>query len=202
MTPRYDAVFVILSVIVAMLASFAALDLAGRVRSRSGATRLGWLAGGGTVMGLGIWSMHFIGMLAFHLPVPMGYDVTVTLLSMLIAMIVSGFALFVVSRDRLGARALIGGGILMGLGISSMHYTGMAAMETSPPITYDPVLFSASVAIAIAAACAALFIAFTLRSGTGWRKYAKFGSAIIMGFAITGMHYTGMAAAQFHPDTY
>ena len=152
-------------------------------------------------MGVGIWSMHFVGMLAFHLPIPMGYDLPITLLSMLIAMLVSGFALFIVSRDTLSARNLTGGGVLMGLGICAMHYTGMAAMETNPPITYEPVLFAASVAIAIAAAFAALWIAFTLRSELAWTKYAKFGSAIIMGLAITGMHYTGMAAAQFHPDT-
>src|SRR5688500_20249594 len=102
MTPRYDAVFVILSVIVAMLASFAALDLAGRVRSRSGATRLGWLAGGGTVMGLGIWSMHFVGMLAFHLPVPIGYDVPLMLLSVVVALAASLRALMVVGPAPLG----------------------------------------------------------------------------------------------------
>jgi diguanylate cyclase (GGDEF)-like protein len=89
----------------------------------------------------------------------------------------------------------------MGLGICCMHYSGMAAMETSPGITYDALLFAASVAIAMAASFAALVIAFTLRSDTGWMRYAKFGSAIIMGFAITGMHYTGMAAAQFDPNT-
>ena len=89
MRHSYDAIFVILSVIVAMLASFAALDLAGRVRSESGATRLGWIAGGGTVMGLGIWSMHFIGMLAFHLPVPIWYDVPLMLLSVVVAIAAS-----------------------------------------------------------------------------------------------------------------
>jgi diguanylate cyclase len=118
-----------------------------------------------------------------------------------IAVIVSGFALYLVSRDTLSARNLIGGGILMGIGICAMHYTGMAAMQTHPHITYQPLLFSASVAIAIAASFAALLIAFTLRDGKGWKRYAKLGAAVVMGFAITGMHYTGMAAAQFAPDT-
>jgi diguanylate cyclase (GGDEF)-like protein len=152
-------------------------------------------------MGTGIWSMHFIGMLAFSLPIPMGYDIPVTLLSMLIAVIVSGFALYTVSRDKLAWTNLIVGGILMGIGIASMHYTGMAAMQTSPPIQYDPLLFAASVAIAIGASLAALAIAFTLRTDSVWMIYAKYAAAVIMGIAITGMHYTGMAAARFAPDT-
>jgi diguanylate cyclase (GGDEF)-like protein len=152
-------------------------------------------------MGTGIWSMHFIGMLAFSLPVPMGYDVPITLLSMLIAVIVSGFALYTVSRDKVTRTNLVVGGILMGIGIASMHYTGMAAMQTSPPIQYDPLLFAASVAIAIGASLAALAIAFTLRTDSVWMIYAKYAAAVVMGIAITGMHYTGMAAAQFAPDT-
>jgi diguanylate cyclase (GGDEF)-like protein len=114
---------------------------------------------------------------------------------------VSGFALFTVSRDSLSTRNFVLGGILMGIGICAMHYTGMAAMQTHPPITYDPAIFSASVGIAIAASHAALWIAFTLRSDSTWMKYAKLGSAVIMGLAITGMHYTGMAAANFAADT-
>lgn len=201
MTATYNYWLVFVSLLVAILASYTALDLATRITASRGRAATAWLVGGAFSMGVGIWSMHFVGMLAFHLPIPMGYNVPVTLASMLIAILVSGFALFIVSRDTLSARNLTVGGVLMGLGICAMHYTGMAAMETSPPITYEPVLFSASVGIAIAAAFAALWIAFTLRSATEWTHYAKFGSAIIMGFAITGMHYTGMAAAQFHPDT-
>ena len=131
----------------------------------------------------------------------MGYDVPITLLSMLIAVVVSGFALFIVTRLTVSNRNLAVGGVLMGLGICAMHYTGMAAMEMSPPIRYDPWLFAASVAIAIVAALAALWIAFHLRANENWMIYAKLGSAVIMGFAITGMHYTGMAAAHFAPDT-
>lgn len=129
MTPRYDAVFVILSVIVAMLASFAALDLAGRVRSRSGATRLGWLTGGGTVMGLGIWSMHFVGMLAFHLPVPIGYDVPRMLLSVVVAIAASLLALMVISRPTLRLLTLVPGGILMGGAIAGMHAAEFAPSQ-------------------------------------------------------------------------
>jgi diguanylate cyclase (GGDEF)-like protein len=131
----------------------------------------------------------------------MAYDVGITIGSMLIAIVVSGFALLTVTRDTLSLRRLAAGGILMGLGICSMHYTGMAAMEVEPGIRYDTLLFAASVAIAITAATVALWLSFTLRSHGKWRVYARLGSAVIMGLAIVGMHYTGMAAANFAPDT-
>ena len=137
----YNYWLVVLSVLVATLASYTALDLTSRITASKGRAAKLWLLGGAFSMGTGIWSMHFIGMLAFKLPVPMGYDVPVTLLSMLIAIVVSGFALYTVTRSRLTARNLLTGGVLMGIGIASMHYTGMAAMETSPPIKYDPALF-------------------------------------------------------------
>ncbi len=201
MIATYNYWLVFISVLVAILASYTTLDLVTRITASSGRAARAWLVGGAFSMGVGIWSMHFVGMLAFHLPIPMSYDVATTLLSMLIAIVVSGFALFMVSRDTFSARNLVVGGVLMGLGICSMHYTGMAAMQTHPPIQYDPMLFAASVAIAIAAAFAALWIAFTLRAAADWMRYAKVAAAIVMGFAITGMHYTGMAAAQFHVDT-
>src|SRR6185369_15750417 len=124
-------------------------------------------------------------------------DVPVTLLSMLIAILVSGFALYVVSRATLGWRRLLVAGALMGGGICAMHYTGMAAMKMDPGIHYNPVLFGASVVIAVVASLAALWITFTLRANSSWMRLAKLGSAVVMGFAITGMHYTGMAAAEF-----
>ena len=201
MAGTYNYWLVFVSLLVAILASYTALDLATRITASRGNGARAWLVGGAFAMGMGIFSMHFVGMLAFSLPIPMGYDVAVTLLSLLIAVIVSGFALYMVSRETLSPGKLIGAGVLMGLGICAMHYTGMAAMETHPHITYQPALFSASVGIAIAASFAALWIAFTLRDDKGWKKYAKLGSAVVMGFAITGMHYTGMAAAQFAPDT-
>ena len=201
MTGTYNAWLVLLSVLVATLASYTALDLATRITASKGRNARLWLCGGAFSMGTGIWSMHFLGMLAFSLPVPMGYDVGITLLSMLIAIVVSAFALYIVSRDKLTPRNLLAGGVLMGIGIASMHYTGMAAMLTSPPIQYDPVLFTASVAVAILASLAALAIAFTLRADSVWMIYAKYAAALIMGIAISGMHYTGMAAARFAPDT-
>jgi diguanylate cyclase len=201
MAGTYNSWVVLLSLLVAILASYTALDLASRIAASTGAAAASWLMGGAFAMGMGIWSMHFIGMLAFALPIPMTYDVLITLESMFIAIVVSGFALFTVTRSSLSARNLMAGGVLMGIGICSMHYTGMAAMQVVPRIRYDPMLFAASVAIAIAAATAALWISFTLRSRATRRVYARLGSAVIMGAAIAGMHYTGMAAANFAANT-
>src|SRR6185503_86927 len=199
MTGSYSYWLVLLSIIVAIFASYTALDLATRITASKGRSARFWLVGGAFSMGMGIWSMHFIGMLAFSLPIPMGYDIPTTLLSMVIAIVVSGFALYTVSRENLTRANLIIGAILMGIGIASMHYTGMAAMLTSPPIEYDPLLFAASIAVAIGASLAALAIAFTLRADSVWMIYAKYFAAVVMGLAITGMHYTGMAAARFAP---
>src|SRR5712671_5040100 len=201
MTGVYDLQLVALSMIVAIMASYTALELAGRVSQKQGTSSWSWLVGGAVSMGTGIWSMHFIGMLAFKLPVAVAYDAAATMLSMAIAIVVSGLALFVVRRPTLTAKNLAAGATLMGVGISAMHYTGMQAMRMSPPIEYHPPLFIASVIIAIVASLAALWIAFQLRhKHSGVALLAKLGSATIMGLAITGMHYTGMAAAQFAPD--
>jgi len=202
MTGAYDLQLVALSLIVAIVASYTALELAGRVSQKRGKSSWAWLVGGAVSMGSGIWSMHFIGMLAFHLPVAVAYDAAITVLSMAIAIAVSGLALYVVRRPALTGQNITVGATLMGVGISAMHYTGMHAMRMSPPIEYDPPLFIASVIIAIVASLAALWIAFQLRhKHSGVAILAKLGSAVVMGLAITGMHYTGMAAAQFAPDS-
>lgn len=202
MVGTYDLSLVVLSLAVAALASYTALDLAGRVSPSRGKSSWIWLFAGAFSMGTGIWSMHFIGMLAFRLPIAMAYDLLLTMLSMAIAIIVSGFALFVMRRPRLTGSNLSMGAAMMGFGICAMHYTGMAAMRMSPPIRYDPPLFIASVIIAIVASMAALWIAFQLRQKhSAMAVLAKLGSAGVMGLAITGMHYTGMAAAHFAPDS-
>ena len=198
LSSNYNDVLILFSFIVAMLASYTALDMAGRVATTQGKASRLWLAGGALSMGIGIWSMHFIGMLAFQLPVPVAYDLTLSLLSMAIAIVVSAIALLILRRPQLKASNLFVGSILMGVGISTMHYTGMYAMQMSPPISYDPVLFAASVLIAAGASLAALWIAFQLRMRRSKRALLlKVGSASVMGFAIAGMHYTGMAAAHF-----
>src|SRR6185437_6049571 len=197
----YSNGVVLLSFLVAVLASYTALDLASRITASTGAGAAAWLLGGAFAMGTGIWSMHFIGMLAFTLPIATAYHIGITLASMAIAIVVSGFALYTVSRDSLSLRSLALGGVLMGIGISAMHYTGMAAMEVEPGIRYDRLLFAASIVIAIAASTAALWISFQLRSDARRRVYARLAGAVVMGGAIVGMHYTGMAAAKFDANT-
>lgn len=201
MTGSYNFPLVALSYVIAMVASYVALDLAGRVTAAQGKASYYWLAGGAVAMGTGIWSMHFVGMLAFHLPIPIAYDPSITVVSMLIAILVSGLALFTVSRNTLTWVPLALAGTIMGFGIATMHYTGMTAMLIAPGIIYDPVLLVASIVIAIAASCVALWIAFQLRSETVvYALWKKLGSALVMGAAIVGMHYTGMAAAIFAPN--
>jgi diguanylate cyclase (GGDEF)-like protein len=198
MTGAYNPWLVAASVLIAMLASFTALDMAERVTQAQGQSSRGWwFAGGSAAMGIGIWSMHFVGMLAFSLPVPMGYDPWITALSLAIAVALSAFALWRVCFGAMTWLRLAGGAVLMGSGVCAMHYTGMAAMRMSPPIQYDPVLFAASVAIAVAASAAALWIAFRLRKNGKLVWLMRSGAAVIMGLAIAGMHYTGMAAARF-----
>ncbi len=171
--------------------------MAGRVSETIGRVARWWLFGGSVAMGIGIWSMHFLGMLAFNLPVPMGYDPTLTFVSMLIAIASSAFGLWNVCRPRLSWGRLSFGAILMGAGVCSMHYTGMAAMRMTPAVRYIPALLFLSVVVAVFASGAALWIAFHLRHRTARIKRLRAGAAIVMGFAIAGMHYTGMAAAEF-----
>ena len=201
MIGTYNYSLVFLSLIVATLASFTALDLATRIAASQGAARRAWLAGGALAMGAGIWSMHFIGMLAFTLPLPVGYDVALTLVSLVIAIITSGFSLHIVSGEKTTWRDVLGSGVLMGLGMCAMHYSGMEAMQITPGVTYNPFLVALSGVIAIVASQTALGIAFTLRSDEGWMRYAKAGSAVVMASAMSGMHYTGMAAASFDAET-
>ncbi len=199
MSGTYNPLLVFVSFIVAFLASYTAVELSSRISLLPQARRrTSWLLGGSIAMGIGIWSMHFIGMLAFALPIPVGYDLSTTAASLLIAVVVSFLALMTVTRGKLSRARLCTAGTLMGFGIAGMHYTGMAAMEMSPPIRYTLWIVMASVAIAIAASIAALWIAFTLRTPDQHNLVSKrLGSAMIMGLAITGMHYTGMGAANF-----
>lgn len=148
-------------------------------------------------MGIGVWSMHFIGMLAFSLPIDLGYDLALTAFSLLIAVLSSGFALWLVSQPSLPWQQLAFGALIMGAGIACMHYTGMAALRMLPGIDYDPTLFGASLLIAVGASAAALWIAFRLRAHTPYVRQIRGLAAVVMGFAIVGMHYTGMAAANF-----
>src|SRR6266498_1021174 len=199
MQGSYDYRLVVLSVVIAICAAYAALDLAGRTTAAAGRVRLAWLAGGAFAMGLGIWSMHFIGMLAFSLPVTVLYDWPTVLLSLLAAVFASAVALFVVSRKQMGWIRALAGSAIMGGGISAMHYIGMAAMRLRALCAYDPLLLTLSVIFAIAISLIALWLTFHFREDarTKTAPWWKTGIAAVMGAAIPVMHYTGMAAARF-----
>ncbi|PYX13393.1 MAG: hypothetical protein DMG84_19250 [Acidobacteria bacterium] len=196
----YNYALVALSVLIAMLASYAALDLAGRVTAAGGWTRAVWLLGGAAAMGTGIWSMHYIGMLAFILPISVAYHWPTVLLSLIAAILASVIALYVVSRQKMDGSRALAGSVLMGAGIASMHYIGMAAMRLPAICQFNSFLVVLSVVFAILISLAALWITFHFRDqkmGIGRKKLA---GAVVMGAAIPVMHYTGMAAASFTPS--
>jgi PAS domain S-box-containing protein len=191
---------VALSVLIAILTSYAALDLASRVMAAGGWTRAVWLLGGAGVMGTGIWSMHYIGMLACILPISVAYHWPTVLLSLFAAILASAIALYAVSRQKMDSSKALAGSLLMGGGIASMHYIGMAAMRLSATTHYDSFLVVLSVLFAVLISLAALWITFHFRdekTGIGWRKIA---GSVVMGAAIPIMHYTAMAAASFRPS--
>jgi len=195
----YNYALVALSVLIAIFASYAALDLAGRVTAASGWTRAVWLLGGAGAMGTGIWSMHYIGMLAFILPIPVAYHWPTVLLSLFAAILASVVALGVVSRQKMGWFRALAGSVVMGAGIASMHYIGMAGMRLPAICQFNSFLVVLSVVFAVLISLAALWIAFHFRdekTGIGWEKLA---GAVVMGAAIPVMHYPGMAAASFFP---
>src|SRR5882724_5095266 len=201
MVGSYNYHLVALSVLIAVFASYAALDLAGRTTAASGRVRFAWLAGGATAMGVGIWSMHYIGMLAFSLYVPVFYDWPTVLLSLIAAVFASAVALFVISRQKMGWPQALAGSAIMGSGIATMHYTGMAAMRLPAMCSYDPLLVSLSVLLAIVISLVALWLTFRLREDAKASLWWKSASAVVMGAAIPVMHYTGMAAARFTPSS-
>ena len=203
MRGTYDHWLILLSIIVAIIASFVALDLVSSlVPSRRRKNKKYWLAGGAIALGTGIWSMHFIGILAFRLPIDVPYDIRFTVLSMFVAIIVSGLGLVFGSRESLGTRGLVGGGLLVGIGIVSMNYIGLEALQIEPRIRYQPGLVALSILIALGAAILSLWCSHKLRMETIFSAFQKkAGSAVIMGMAIFGMHYTGIAAAQFAPHS-
>jgi PAS domain S-box-containing protein len=199
LTGSYDYGEVARSVLIAIAASYAALDLAGRVTAASGRIRLAWLSGGAVAMGLGIWEMHFKGMMALRLPVPVQYHWPTVLVSLLVAILASAVALYVASRQKMGPVETLTGGVMMGAGIAGMHYIGMAAMRLPAITRYSPLLVTCSISLAILFSLIALRMAFGLREETRWSVPRRLGSAMVMGVAVSAMHYTGMAAASFIP---
>ena len=193
----YNPALVVVSYLIASLGSYAFLQFAEQITGMvDRVLRPGWLVGGALAMGCGIWAMHFVGMLAHVLPVPVAYDVVITALSAVPAILAAGVALHVVARPAVSTRRLLIGGALMGAGIGTMHYTGMAAMRLDALVRYDPLLFATSVAVAVVLAIIALQVRFWI----GRIKDAQptllqqAGGALILGFAVTAMHYTAMAS--------
>jgi PAS domain S-box-containing protein len=197
LTGSYDYGEVARSILIAIAASYAALDLAGRVTAARGRARTAWLAGGAFAMGIGIWEMHFKGVLAFQLPIPVAYHWPTVVAAFTVAVLASTVALYLVSRPTMGPLEVCYGSLIMGSGIAALHYLNMAAMRLAAESRFDLRIVILSVVLAIIFSLVALTLAFGLREetrGTSWRKIA---SAIVMGAAISVMHYTGMASASF-----
>lgn len=196
---NYDFVLVSLSVTIAIFASYAALLVSQHVAiTTNAATRRLWIAGGSLCLGIGVWAMHFVGMLAFNLPCSTSYNASLTLLSTIPSILASALALKTISRRELSPAQLATGGLLIGAGIGTMHYSGMAAMRLNGLIRYDIKLFLLSLVVAVALSTMALWIKFRLQSlPARWNKWSVIASAVVMGLAVSGMHYTAMAAAYF-----
>ena len=196
----YDPGLVVLSILTAILASGMALMMAERIQSAHNPLRKGlWLVPGALAMGGGVWAMHFIGMLAFSLPCAIAYDPWITLMSMGPGVVASAVALGLISKPKLSPRTLAVGGVFMGLGIGTMHYSGMAAMRLDAVIYYEPVMFGVSVLFAVALAILALHTKFLLNKKLGNPTLVTLLGGTIMGTAVSGMHYIAMEAAYFIP---
>ncbi len=197
LTSSYNPLLVLLSLLVAILSAYTSFGLSSRIATTPGRAARAWLAGGACALGLGIWAMHFVGMLAVSLPIPLGYDPAITAASLALAIAACAFALWIVSRKTLPMQRLAVAALVMGGAIAGMHYTGMAALRMTPAVHYETGLFVLSILVAVGASGAGLAIAFHLRVAAARLRGLRFGAAAVMGLAIVGMHYTGMAAAQF-----
>lgn len=189
MTGTFDLILVAVSYAISVFGSYTGLVLAGQITNLRNAMDRVWLVFAAVALGGGaIWSMHFIGMLAYKAPIPVSYDETLTVISMLVAILFVGIGLYLVIRQpRMNVGTLVFAGVVMGLGVAGMHYTGMWAMQMSGSMHHDTTIVGISVVIAIVASIAALWIAFTMRKT--WQKLV---SAFVMGLAVCGMHYTAM----------
>ena len=185
----HDSALVVLSYAVALLASYTALDMGTRLRRATGKARRLWLTGSSVVLGGGIWSMHFVGMLAMNAGMPVGYDFGLTALSLIAAIVFVAVGFHLVTRAKPTISVEILAGCVVGLGVVIMHYTGMSALVLAGTIHYDRLLVAASVMVALIAATAALWL--TLNLTRPWQRVA---AAAVMAFAVCGMHYTAMAA--------
>ena len=195
--PYYNFPLVVLSILIAMLAAYAALDLAAQVRKEEGGLRFFWLLFGAFAVGTGIWAMHYIGMYALQFPIPVQYDWPTVALSIVAAILASSIALYLVSGKTLLRWHAVAGGLFMGIGISSMHYIGMEAMRLKAKCVYSGWMVALSVAVAISLSYCAIRTSFHFKAQFGKWSWLKAGSAILLGLAISAMHYTGMSAVTF-----
>jgi len=197
---NYDLRLVVISLVIAVIGSYTALDLAGQVSVASGRARHLWLTGGAIAFGITIWAMHFIAMLAYQLPIPITYVFSTVLISMAVATVGAGIGLFVVTRRALGWLLLLSGGVFVGMGIVCMHFTAMTAMLLQAVPSYNLKLVLLSDLCAIALSLSTLWLAFHSSAKTIFSDSSrKVGSAILAGTAIDGMHYISMAAVSFQP---
>jgi len=194
----YDLRLVLLSLVIATLGAYAALDLVGPVAVTNGRSRVCWLAAAATALGFGIWGQHFTGMLAFRLPIPITYDGAIVAVSLVGTLTAAAASLFLVRRSpTLNTRSLLSASMLLGIGIISLHYTGMAAVQTAALPMHDPLLLALAVGIAIVGAGLALALAFHPRAQQVPQPLRRVGSALLFGAAIGGMHFTAMTAIHF-----
>lgn len=192
----YNYFLVALSFFVSVFGSYTSLQLMRGMRTAAQSSRYLWMAAAAFALGGGaIWTMHFIGMIAYHAGMDVGYDPLLTFASLLVAVFVVGTGIFILSKNPDSIGFLLIAGVVTGLGVASMHYSGMAAMIVAADITYDTLLFSLSLVIAVVAATAALWLAFNLEGGV-----QIFAASIVMGIAVCGMHYTGMTAMIMTPN--
>ncbi|MFF4803195.1 MHYT domain-containing protein [Streptomyces sp. NPDC001351] len=191
---RYGAVTPVAAYLMACLGGALGLRCIVRSLLNEESWKPGWLALGAASIGCGIWTMHFIAMLGFQVEeTGIRYDTGLTLLSLAVAIVVVGIGVFIVGYRGAGKVTLGIAGVVTGLGIAAMHYLGMAAVEVNGDFLYDPLTVAVSVAIAIVAATAALWAAVTVRGFT-----TSLGASLVMGVAVSGMHYTAMAAVSVH----
>lgn len=201
MEKHYDVLLVVYSFVIASLTGYCGIEMTARVR-RATANKWLWIVAGAMAFGTGVWAMHFMGMAALVLPVAVSFDAGITAASWLVAVLVSGIGFYVI-RNGIHVGSWLLASALMATGVCLMHYGGMYAMQMGDGLSYRPVLFWISAGIAFGASAAALLIMTWLRDSERWTGIAlRLGAAMIMGLAVTGMHYTGMAAAVFAPGAY
>ncbi|MEW8968632.1 EAL domain-containing protein [Exiguobacterium alkaliphilum] len=194
----YSLPLVLLSIAVAVFSAFVSLDISSRLKYAERVSRIRWVSAGALSLGLGIWAMHFIGMLAFHLEADVSYHIGIVIASIIPAIISSGFAFYIVSLQTARPRDLVVSAVFISIGIVSMHYVGMEAMQMNAVLTYDPVMWLLSAVVAFVASLVGLYLLFSLPdvSRFHWRKLV---CSLLIGLSVSGMHYIGMGAAEFTP---